>query len=161
MKTKNPKYNDRYLQVQFLDEDHVLLCLGPPDAPLQRSHEAPATHSFLLVLCLSQAKARCGLCKPWLFSFFFLFFFLLFYFLLQSPSTLYPQLPPGSVPLPGHGKLRALHSQISLLHILHPQLPGDSTPLTPRWPCGDRGRRDGGACFPICLLSPQTGWLEA
>ena len=43
--------------MQFLDEDHVLLCLGPPDAPLQRSHEGLVSHSFLLVLCLSQAKA--------------------------------------------------------------------------------------------------------
>ena len=46
------------VQVQFLDGDHVLLCLGPPDAPLQRSHEPPASHSFLVVLCLSQSKVR-------------------------------------------------------------------------------------------------------
>lgn len=44
------------MQAQFLDEDHLLLGLGAPDAVSVRGSDAHAVHSFLFIVRLSTGK---------------------------------------------------------------------------------------------------------
>lgn len=52
------KRNRRTMQAQFLDEQHLLLALGPPDASALRHAESQQQAAFLAVFSL-QARPHC------------------------------------------------------------------------------------------------------